>query len=419
MWAPDSHFPLRRRTERSTMYNSVDLYLGAFLILCGFSLSILNLRRVIKKNKFSSVLLSENILLTCIGVTFIARAAYQYNVENVHMSEMDERASTARDESKQCNIWSAIMSYGPLVVSFVNSFLTLVIDNYLHYNMLRDMKEKEDEDTIRDVEDRTIERKLDIKKVLIFWKRYFSQIVIGLQWIVPIFIGLFMYPMGVHEKILPAAAARGDTCMAMINLSNETCETQETNYTNIVSELRRHVPPPSYLEAYDNYEDDTFRNKSKEINIVLKNLYGIINDIQNNSFGHVNVTSASIFRRPKSNSHCMKVCYIENSKLLLYMFSLAIVSYFVPITISTIILTKIYMMDTRKVNEKTYASRELLYNVLFWTPVMLDTFLSLIMCTYSMNGMKTSLINTIANVYQAVKNFMNTKYFKDNAITPI
>lgn len=404
------------------MFNTVDLYLGAFLILCGFSLSLLNLRRVLKKNKFSSVLLSENILLTCIGVAFIARAAYQYNIENVHMYEMDERASMGHGASEQCTIWSAIVSYGPLVVSFVNSFLSLVIDNYLHYNMLQDMKQKEDENTVRDIEQGSVRgRKIQVKKLLTFWQKYFSQIIITLQWIVPVLISLFMFPMGVNEKVLPMFEARGDTCMAMIQMNNETCVTYENhnNYTDIETELRKHVPSLNYIEAYDDDEDETYRNKTKEFNFVLRNLYGIINDLQNDSNSHVNITSASLFRQPKSSNKCMKICYIENSKLLLYMFALAVVSYFVPITISTVILTKIHMMDTKKLNEKTYAIRELLYNVLFWTPVMLDTFLSLILCSYSTNGMKSSFINTIANVYQAVKNFMNTKYFKDNTITPI
>ena len=132
-----------------------------------------------------------------------------------------------------------------------------------------------------------------------------------------------------------------------------------------------------------------------------------------------NISSLFLRRKSKSENTCMKMCYLENKDILLYMFVLAVLCYFVPITISSMILTKIHIMNMNKPNLKVYVSRELLYNILFWSPVMLDTFLSLILCSYSMNDVRTSLFNVIANVYQAVKNFMNTKYFKDNAIVPV
>lgn len=376
-----------------------------------------------KRNKFSAVLLSENLLLTCIGIAFVARALHESNFENVQAYDMEERTpsiiSTSRGEhSKQCTIWSAIMSYGPLVVSFVNSFVSLVIDNYLHYTMLQEIEEKDNENAVHDLQERSINRRFEFKKFYSFWKRYFSYIAIGLQWILPILIGLFMYPMGVKEKLLPMTEKRSDTCMAMLSFINETCKDSDIFYINNTYILREHKPMLNYLEAFDN-DLDVYGNKSTEVNSVVDNLYRIIHNMKNNSVGNVTVTSAPIFRQPKSDTMCMKVCYIDNSKMLLYMFALAVVSYFVPITISTIILTKIHMIDTKRPNEKLYVSRELLYNLLFWTPVILDSFLSLILCSYSTNGMKTSLINTVANVYQAIKNFMNTKYFKDNTITPV
>lgn len=414
------------------MINTVDLFLGAFLILCGFALSLFNLRRVLKdKMKFSAVLLSENILLMCIGAAFMIRAIHELYVLNVHIYDMDERVAGSIGQEKydttmECGFRSVLMSYGPLIVSLVNSFLSLIIDNYMHYKMIQEINKEEDENTVQEIHEEAMSRRMNLEGLFSFWKKYFSYIVIALQWIVPVLITITMYPMGVSKMEISHSVLRSSSslCMAMIDYSNSTgiCTgnnilDSETNYSLDLGKYYK--PPENYLQVYENEEING--NVSTEINSIIKNVFQIVSSLKNDSIASMNVTSRPLafFRRPKSEELCTKVCYVDNKNLLLYMFALTVVCYFVPITISTVILTKIHVMDVKKPNLKTYVSRELLYNVLFWTPVMLDTFLSLILCTYSTNGMKTSMFNVIANVYQAIKNFMNTKYFKDNTVTPI
>lgn len=403
------------------MLNTADLYLGSFLILSGFALSLLNLRRIIKKSdaSFSSVLLSENILLMCIGIAFVSRSVSEFNPMTIENSEMEERTSEiirmTKHESAECNIWSTLMSYGPLTVSLVNSFLSLIIDNYMHYRMVQQIKEKDDENVVQEISQETrVERKLKVKSFIMFWKRYFTFIAIASQWVIPTLMVVSMYPMGVKEKLVPMSDLRsiGDSCTTLMDVSNVTCS---NNNTELPLELRKYISPINYLEVYENEQDG---NNSEKINSIISSVYKIVTNL-NKSVESINVTSPYLHRKSKSNQKCMKMCFVENKKLLLHMLVLSIVSYFVPITISTIILTKIHVMDVKKPNIKTYVSRELLYNILFWTPVMFDTFLSLIFCSYTMNGMRTSLFNVIANIYQTVKNFMNTRYFNDNTVSPV
>lgn len=401
------------------MLSTSDVYLGTFLVLSGFALSLLNLRRVLKKSEsFSIVLLSENVLLTCIGVTFVIRAVSEISPVNMNMENVlknSENVWTSRQYSMNCDFKSVLMGYGPLIVSLVNSFLTLLIDNYMHYRMLQEEKARDEENTVRVVGSQNSERK--IKTLFMFWKRYFSIIAVGFQWIVPILMVLSMYPVNLKEKLLPISALRidNDSCMAMLDIGNETCSQSNPNFTQ---EIRKYIPTSTnYLEALEIEENKN--NNSEHINKVINNVYNIVASLKNGTIMSMNVTSPSLFRKSKFNQKCMRVCYLENNNLLIYMFLLAVVSYFVPITLSTIILTKIQSMDLNRPSLKTYVSRELLYNILFWTPVMFDTFLSLLFCAYSMNGVRTSLFNVVANVYQAVKNFMNTKYFKDNAVSPV
>lgn len=405
------------------MLSTPDVYLGTFLILSGFALSLLNLRRILKKSEsFSTVLLSENLLLTCIGIAFVIRAVSEISPVNMNMDEVMEKSESilsSREDNMECDFKSVLMGYGPLIVSLVNSFLSLLIDNYMHYRMLQDEKLKNEENTVREVGSQSVERKIQIKSLFLFWKKYFSIIAIGLQWIVPILMMLSMYPIDLKEKLIPMSELRidNDSCMAMLDVSNETC-TQ--NYMNFTLEIRKYIPTSTnYLEAFE-FEVNKSNNNSEQINKVISNVYKIVSNLENNNNTiSVNVTSPFLFRKSKFNQKCMRMCYLENKNLLLYMFLLAVLSYFVPITLSTIILTKIQTMDLNNTGLKTYVSRELLYNILFWTPVMFDTFLSLIFCAYSVNGVRTSLLSVIANIYQAVKNFMNTKYFKDNAVVPV
>lgn len=129
------------------MFQTVDLYLGIFLVLSGFAIALLNLRSVLKrKGKFSHVLLSENIILMCIGLAFLCRAVYSLHPSNLNMEEFEERMlrRSTHFENLPCGFPSLLLSYGPLIVSMVNSFLSLVIDNYMHYQMLTEEKIKED-----------------------------------------------------------------------------------------------------------------------------------------------------------------------------------------------------------------------------------------------------------------------------------
>lgn len=407
------------------MLKSVDLYLGSFLILCGFALSLLNLRRIVKESNaaFPAVLLSENILLTCIGIAFISRSAYELSSTNVEMNNMVERsADIMKLEEIDCNFTSILMSYGPLIVSLVNSFLSLIIDNYMHYKLVADVKKNEDESAVQELSETfRIETRSTIKSLVSFWKKYFSFITVAIQWILPVLITLSMYSMEVKVNNIFMSDIRGlsDSCMALLDVSKTNCSTIIN--MNDTLQLRTYMPnysSPNYFEMYENYPN----NSGEKVDTIVNNVYKIIASLQNETlYADFNVTSAPLFRTPKADlsENCMKICYIDNQKLLLFMFAITIVSFFVPITISTVILTKIHMMDLKKQNVKTYVSRELLYNILFWSPVMLDTFLSLTVCSYNMKGMRTSIFNIIANVYQAIKNFMNTKYFKDNTVSPI
>lgn len=361
---------------------------------------------------FPGVLISENVLLMCIGITFIARASEEMtplNTQNIEtrISEMGVK------DTMDCNYFSVLKSYGPLIVSLANSFISLIIDNYMHYRMLAEAKKEDEENAVQELNQTY---RSSVASVFSFAKKYFSYLAVVFQWIVPILIALSMYPIEVRERrvLIDKDRSSTDFCMAVIDASNETCFMPfDTNFT---LELRKLIPP-SYIQAHEILlKNDT---TEREFDSVINNIYKIIANMKNETFDHVNVTNAPIWRQAKSNLNCVNVCFLDNKSLTLYMFIVALVSYFVPIVVSTVILTKIHVMNVKRPAMKTYVNRELLYNILFWTPVMFDTFLSLLMCSYSMNGMRTSIFNVIANVYQAVKNFMNTKYFQDNSVKPI
>lgn len=401
------------QTFANKMLSSVDLYLGSFLIVAGFALSLLNLRRLIKGGtSLPAVLISENVLLMCIGIAFMSRSIYKMNTFSTDMDEIEERINNMEvSEQMDCNFVSILKTYGPLVVSLVNSFLSLIIDNYMHYRMLSGIKKDDDDNTIQDLRSYSSDS-MKVSNIFLFFKKYFSYIAVAMQWVVPVLIALAMYPMEVKEKRLLDEDFRrsSDSCMAMVDVTNKTC-----SYGNYSLELRQLAP--SYLETNENNSYDA--NILPKIDFVVNNVQKVISNWKNDSLTNFNVFSGPLWRRPKIENGCMRVCYVDNKSLLLYMFVISIVSYFIPITISTIILTKVHMMDVKRSGMKAYVSRELLYNILFWTPVMFDTFLSLILCSYSMNGMRTSIFNVVANVYQAVKNFMNTKYFHENSVEPI
>lgn len=401
------------------MVKNMDLYLGTFLILCGFSLSILNLRRVMRRSQrtISSVLLSENILLMCIGVAFVSRSVYELNSASISMDEIEERTADLKKLGKidqtslHCGFFSVLMSYGPLIVSLVNSFLSLIIDNYMHYKMLNDLKEKDEENIVRQIGEETrTERKINFNKIFDISKRYLSYVLIVLQWIIPITIAMLMYPMGANPKLgIGEERSTADTCITMLDFALERCSNLTVNSTF-------YTLPIKYLEVYE-YENKN-ANDTRNIDTILNNVFNVLSNY-NNETDFLFTNELRSQRRPKMDGVCTKICYMDNNNLLLYMFLLVIVSYFVPISISMVILTKIHVMEIKKTGMKTYVTRELLYNILFWTPVMFDTFLSLMFCSYSMDGMRTSLFNVIANIYQTVKNFMNTKYFKENAVVPV
>lgn len=408
------------------MFKTIDLYLGVFLILCGFGISLLNLRSwMSNKNKYSNILLSENILLMCVGISFMCRAIYSINPGNIGMDEVDRRMAAISPSIKkymdiECGFASLLLSYGPYVVSLVNSFLGLIIDNYMHYRMISDIKKKNEEDIVQEIGESsrsiTTVKNLKFNKIRKFWRQYSSFITIGLQWIIPILITLFMYPMNVKEMSISEARNLEDTCMSMLDAAKESCYTNSTWSNTTESELLKYIPAPlNYLEVIEKEQSSV--NESKQLNTVINNVLNILRNFNNHSdFEFTNVTKS--FRRPKFDDRCIKICFADNKSLLIYMFVLAFISYFIPITISVVILTKIHIMQVNRPNAKTYVTRELLYNILFWTPVMFDTFLSLIMCSFSMHSTKTSFFNIVANVYQAVKNFMNTRYFKENEIVP-
>lgn len=390
---------------------AIDLYLGTFLVLCGFVLSLVNLKRLIKENNLlPKVLLSENLILICIGLAFITRFIHNMNPSDVTISDIQEKISN-KYNSMHCGFPAVLTSYGPLIVSLVNSFLSLLIDNYMHYRILADAKKKENEDTVQEIGENLHNEETSCFRVTTFCKEYVSYIMIAGQWTIPIVLALSMYPVNTKEKVLSEVRDLDTLCMNMMDLRNDNC-----SYEALSDDLRISISTENYLEVYENLSN--VGNTSDNIQSVLKNIYDIILNFNNDTVSF-NVTSAPLIRKPKQFWKCRKVCYLENKKLLVYMFVLVMISFFVPITVSTIILTKIHVMAIKRPNIKTYVSRELLYNILFWSPVVLDTLMSIILCSYSMNGTRTSIFNVVANVYQAIKNFMNTKYFKGNTVNPI
>ena len=213
------------------MFKTVDLYLGIFLILCGFGISLLNLKSwMLSKNKFSNILLSENVLLMCVGITFMCRAIYSIKPGNVEMDGVDLRMAeispyVIKNIDVKCGFASLLLSYGPYVMSLVNSFLGLIIDNYMHYRMLWDIKKKNEEDNVQEIGETsrsvTEVKHVKYRSITVLWKKYSSFITIVLQWIIPILITLFMYPMNVKEMSIGEARNLEDTCMSMLDVTKE------------------------------------------------------------------------------------------------------------------------------------------------------------------------------------------------------
>lgn len=401
------------------MLNLVDFGLGVFLLMCGLGLSLLNLRRIVKKSRvfFPAVLLSENIFLTCIGIAFIIRSVYELNPISTEMSDIEERSvAIMKTADMNCNFESILMSYGPFIISVVNSFVSLIIDNYMHYRMIADVKRNEDENEVRELSDNfSVNSGFKFKKIFLYMKKYFTFIAITLQWVLPGLLALIMYSIDIKQMTVVGETKSFDkSCMALLDVNEKNCTLQPTGID--IPQINQNW---KFLTMYDK---DFHNTSDQRVDNIVENVYSILANLQNEShYADVVVSTRPLLRKPKQDTEqkCMKICFLDNKKLLLYIFGVSVVSFFVPITISTIILTKIHIMNVKNQNVKTYVNRELIYNVLFWTPVMFDTLLSISLCSYTMNGMRTSMFNVIANVYQAVKNFVNTKYFKDNSILPI
>lgn len=399
------------------MRSSTDFLLGTFIILCGFVLSLINLRRIVKnKTGAQAIMLSENLILTCIGVAFIIRSIYDFHPMNINMENMEDKSKNFIHlnifEESNCDFKTVLITYGPLVLSFVNSFVSLVIDNYMHYRMIENSNRKDDENMVQEIGQRSNEVTTQGSNLLSFIKTYFPIIASIIQWIVPIVLAISMYPIGMKEEVISGANLRSleDSCLTMLDMSNET----HCSY-NHTQELRNYIPAEDYLTTTDR------KNMSVEETSQIKTIIDRINSIVTNydhDIGRYDGPNVTLRRTKSSNDNCYKMCLLETKPMILYMFALLVVSYFVPITISTIILTKIHVMDIKKPHVSMHVTRELLYNVLFWSPVMVDTFLSMILCSYVMNGTRTSMFNVVANVYQIVKNIMNTKHFKWNSVVP-
>lgn len=406
--------------KRTTMLHITDLYLGAFLIICGFFLSIFNLRTLVtRRNVSSSVLISENLIIMCTGIAFLIRAFYELDAMNVDSSQIEDRSYSMipRKYKMPCDFRMLLMAYGPFIISLVNSFLSLVIDNYMHYKSIVGIKKETEEDSIQVIDDGVVtSSERNIKTSNIFWKKYFMSILIVIQWIVPVLLALSMYPIEVKTKSLLIHDFRdiSETCMTMVDLANDNCTTYVDTENSF--DTFKSIPLINFINVTESLPVNN--SVSFEIDNVINNVLNIIGALKNESkYLNPNITTP-MFRTPKSDNECMKICYLENKNLVLYMFLLCVISYFVPITISIVILTKMHV-DMKKSKLKTHVSKELLYNILFWSPVMFETLISLLLCSYTMNGMRTTIFNVIANVYQTIKNFMNTKYYKENSVVPV
>lgn len=387
------------------MFQSVDLYLGIFLIISGVGIALLNLRSVFKgKSKFSNVLISQNMFLMCIGLAFLLRAVYSLHPANMNMEEFDMRLLklSSHFEKMPCGFPALLLGYGPLVISMVNSFLSLIINSYMHYQIA---KEENNKDNVQDLREDLRSHNSNLNTFVTYLKSNYKYITIFLQWILPIVTALLLYPMNVNEVSINEMRNLHDSCISLLDLTNADCQ---SNYS---MPIHKYIPN----NITDLLDHEFNNNETEEINVVLKKVFNILDNYNNNTdFFYVQTKSA---RTPKSDD-CMKICIIKNKNILVYMVILAFVCFFVPITISLVILTKIYTMKIKKGTIRKYITQDVLYNVVFWSPVLFDTFLSLILCSFSMQGTRTSLFNIIANLYQAMKNFMNIKHFNDNTIVP-
>lgn len=359
--------------------------------------------------KIPLILLSENIILICLGIAFVSKSVYQMNPINVEVEDMQVRKLTILNmdhENFECNYSSVLISYGPIIISFVNSFIMLIIDNYMYLRQIISSKETEEADIVQEINNESEENQ---SRNLI--KKYYPYAAISGQWGIPLLLILSMYSLDTKEQVVSRNInSMKDSCMTMLDMKNRTC-TIISDYLNYTQELRLYELP-NYLDVIENsHNNDT--GQAVQIQSVLDNVYKIVI-----SYNATNMNNT--LRKAKTyDSGCMKICYIDTKILILYIFFLIVITYLIPITISIIILTKIHVMNKQSLKIKVHVNRDFLYNVLFWTPVMFDMMLSLIFCSYSMSGTRTSLLTVTANVYQVVKSFLNAKYLQFNAIKPI
>lgn len=376
------------------MVNSTDAILGTVLIISGFILAAYNLYRIVKQHSkdYSSILLSENLILISIGIAFLSKSLYELNPLNIQMNKMQRYIEDINNDNIKCNFASVIMSYGPIIISFVNSFISLIIDSYMYYRKIE--AKPEDDNVIREINEEIPERKNEIK---IFFKKYYAYAAILGQWVTPIILMFLMYPITMKEQIVSVHNLPNnmqDTCLTMLNMKmNNSCN---TTYTQ---ELRKYVPQ-NYLNVIENAQYDA--NKTSQVNLVVQRIYDIINSS----------------RESKSIQDCMKICYLDTKLLTVYLFTIIIVTYLLPIMLSIIILTRIHSIDNKKMNTMN-VNQDFLYNVLFWSPVMFDLILSLTFCSYEMNGTRTSLLTVAANIFQVIKNFVNIKKLQHSTVKPL
>lgn len=386
---------------------SVDLLLGIFLITCGFLISLFNLKKIIKNKEkdIPKLLLSENIILICIGIAFVSKSVYKLHPSNIEIVNDNwrnfENELQINDEYFHCNFSSLLMTYGPLIMSFVNSFVNLMINNYVKYKELMDSKRNDEnmvQDISRDYQGHSIPASKWIRNI------YPYGIIIG-QWLLPMIFTFSLFFIGVQEKTVISSRSFNhfEQCTTMLDMKNESCVENNINYTQ---EIRNYVPI-NYLHLFENPKYNN-SNISREMDSIVNNVYKIIDNFKDKDF-----LNNSVDRENKLLKYdCMKLCYLDTKWLIVYTFLLIVITFLIPVTISMVILTKIEASGASNV-------RDTLYSILFWTPVMFDMILSLIFCSYSMNGTRASLLTVLANIYQVIKNIINSNSLKHNSVTPV
>lgn len=395
------------------MIVSTDLILGSFLIVCGLALSLLNLKRLLvnKCVEFSPIMLSENIILLCIGISFVSKSMYGLNPVNIEATQVEKsRFANMYERNFNCNFATILMTYGPMITSFVNSFVNLIIDNYVYYNVMLKNRAQAEDNVVQDISRSDNE---GVIKKNNFFKEYLPYTAIISQWLTPIIFIFSLYTISIKEKILSTRNFDNmqPSCMTMLNMNNNSC-TNINNYINYTELIIKDITS-NYLDVIEQAE---FNNDTNiQVNSVVDKVYKIISNLTTVNFNRNTVTD----RKSKIIKDCMKICYLDTPWLIVYLFILNIVAYFIPITISVVILTKVHNMINVKKTNKTQITRDFLYNIVFWSPVMFDTILSLLFCSYSMSGMRTSFFTVLANIYQVMKSFINMKYLKVNNVSPV